>query len=63
MGETLYSVADQRGQVLAKDMSLDNALLFIKALMEQYWQDDDIAYRLYWSLHGPHGVKNYPNPS
>lgn len=47
MGETLYSVVDQHGQVLAKDMSLDNALLFIKALMEQYWQDDDIAYSLY----------------
>lgn len=47
MGETLYSVADQQGQVLAEDMSLDNALLLIKALMEQYWQDDDIAYNLY----------------
>ena len=47
MGETLYSVADQQVQVLAKDMSLDNALLFIKALIEQYYQDDDIAYNLY----------------
>lgn len=44
MGEILYCVEDQYGNVIAKDLNMDNAMIFVRALFNQYYAEEGIAY-------------------
>ena len=43
MGEVLYCIENQYGSVIAKDMNMDNAIIFVRALFDTYFGEDDIA--------------------
>lgn len=44
MGEILYCVEDQYGTVIAKDMNMDNVMIFVRALFDRYYGEEDISY-------------------
>lgn len=44
MGEILYCVENQYGSVIAKDLNMDNAMIFVRALFDTYFSEEDIAY-------------------
>lgn len=44
MGEILYCVEDQYGNVIAKDLNMDNVMIFVRALFDRYYSEEDIAY-------------------
>lgn len=44
MKEILYCVEDERGNVIAKDLNMDNAMIFVRALFDTYFNEEDIAY-------------------
>lgn len=46
MNEILYCVEDERGNVIAKDLNMDNAMIFVKALFCTYFNEVDIAYTI-----------------
>jgi len=46
MDEILYSVENQYGSVIAKDLNMDNAIIFVRALFDTYFNEDDIAYTI-----------------
>ncbi|MBO7735835.1 MAG: hypothetical protein J6S67_24920 [Methanobrevibacter sp.] len=46
MGEVLYCIENQYGSVIAKDMNMDNAIIFVRALFDTYFGEDDIAYTI-----------------
>ena len=46
MDRELYCVLDEYGNVLAYHMEKDHALLFIKALLIEYYADRGIEYRI-----------------
>ena len=46
MGEILYCIENQYGSVIAKDMNMDNAIIFVRALFDTYYGEDDIAYTI-----------------
>lgn len=44
MNEILYCIEDERGNVLAKDMNMDTAMILARALFNTYFNEEDIAY-------------------
>jgi hypothetical protein len=46
MNEFLYCVEDENGSVIAKDLSMDNAMIFVRALFDTYFNEEDIAYTI-----------------
>ena len=46
MNEILYCVENQYGSIIAKDLNLDNAMIFAKALFDNYCDEEDIAYTI-----------------
>lgn len=46
MNEILYCIEDQLGNIIAKDLNLDNAMIFVKALFNEYFNEDDISYTI-----------------
>ena len=46
MNDILYCVVDQEGSIIAKDMNLNNVLLFIRALFETYCMSDNVSYTI-----------------
>ena len=46
MERELYCVLDTNGNVLAYHMELRHALLFIQALMLEYFQEANLTYRI-----------------
>lgn len=46
MNETLYCVENQYGSVIAKDLNMDNAMIFVRALFNAYFSEEDIAYTI-----------------
>lgn len=36
MNEILYCVENQYGSVIARDLNLDNAMIFVRALFDRY---------------------------
>lgn len=47
MHEWYYDVVDiDRDVVIAKHMSLENALIFVKALMSEYFADPNLEYAI-----------------
>lgn len=46
MNDILYCVVDQEETVIAKDMNLNNVLLFVRALFETYCMSDNVSYTI-----------------
>lgn len=46
MNEILYCVEDEKGSVIAKDLNMDNAMIFVRALFYTYFNQEDIAYTI-----------------
>lgn len=46
MNEILYCVENENGSVIAKDLNMDNAMIFVRALFDTYYYDEDIAYTI-----------------
>lgn len=46
MEEQMYSVLDDNGKHVAYHMELSNALLLIAALMDRYYQEPCITYKI-----------------
>ena len=46
MNEILYCVENQYGSVIARDLNMDNAMIFVRALFEAYLNEDDISYTI-----------------
>lgn len=46
MDEVLYCIENQYGSVIAKDLNMDNAIIFVRALFDTYFGEDDIAYTI-----------------
>lgn len=49
MDEILYSVIDTNNEhenVIANDMTLDNATIFLKALFNEYSSESELSYKI-----------------
>lgn len=46
MNETLYCIEDERGNILAKDMNMDTAIVLLRALFDHYYNEDELTYTL-----------------
>lgn len=46
MNEILYCIEDERGNILAKDMSMDTAMVLLRALFGHYYNEDELTYTL-----------------
>lgn len=46
MDEILYCIENQYGSVIAKDLNMDNAIIFVRALFDTYFSENDIAYTI-----------------
>lgn len=46
MNEILYCIEDERGNILAKDMSMDTAMVLLRALFDHYYNEDELTYTL-----------------
>ena len=46
MNEVLYYIEDGKGNVIAKDMTMDVATILVIALFEHYYSEDDIAFTI-----------------
>ena len=46
MNEILYCIEDERGNILAKDMNIDTAIVLLRALFDHYYNEDELAYTL-----------------
>lgn len=44
MNEILYCIEDNWGNTIARDMNMDNAMIFVRALFDNYFNEEDIAY-------------------
>ena len=46
MNEILYCIEDERGNILAKDMNMDTAIVLLRALFDHYYNEDELTYTL-----------------
>lgn len=46
MGEILYCVENQYGTAIAKNMNMDNVMIFVRALFDRYYGEEDISYTI-----------------
>lgn len=46
MNEILYCIEDERGNVIAKDLNMDNAMIFVRALFDTYLNEEDITFSI-----------------
>ena len=46
MNEILYCIEDERGNILAKDMNMDTAMILLRALFDHYYNEHELAYTL-----------------
>lgn len=46
MNEILYCVENGYGSVIAKDLNMENAMIFVRALFDTYYCEEDIAYTI-----------------
>lgn len=46
MNEILYCVVDQYGTVIARDLNMDNAMIFVRALFDRYYSEDNIEFTI-----------------
>lgn len=41
-----YCIEDKWGTVLARDMNIDTAMILARALLERYFNEDDVAFTI-----------------
>ena len=58
MNKELYCVLDDSGNVLAYHMELRHALLFIQALMLEYFMEINLTYRIMREQNDTEEVQN-----
>lgn len=46
MDEILYTVKDDDARVVARDLNLDNAMIFVRALFDRYFNEKGISYTI-----------------
>lgn len=46
MNEILYYIEDKYGNVIARDMAMDVAMILARALFDHYYNEDDIAFTI-----------------
>ena len=46
MNEILYCIEDERGNIFAKDMNMDTAMILLRALFDHYYNEDELTYTL-----------------
>lgn len=46
MEQYLYSILDEHDNVIASDMTMDTALILLKALFMEYYNEPDISYQI-----------------
>ena len=46
MEQYLYSILDEHGNIIASDMTMDTALILLKALCMEYYNEPDISYQI-----------------
>lgn len=46
MNEILYCVEDKWNNVIAKDLNMDNAMIFVRALFDHYYSEYDIEFTI-----------------
>lgn len=46
MNEILYCIEDERGNILAKDMNMDTAMILLRALFDHYYSENELTYTL-----------------
>lgn len=46
MNEILYCVENEYGDIIAKDLNLDNAMIFVRALFDAYFNEKEISYTI-----------------
>lgn len=46
MNEILYCIEDEKGNILAKDMNMDTAIILLRALFDHYYNEDELTYTL-----------------
>lgn len=46
MNEILYCIEDERGNAIAKDLNMDNAMIFVRALFDTYLNEEDITFSI-----------------
>ena len=46
MDEVLYYVENQYGSIIARDLNMDNAMIFVRALFDAYSNEEEIAYTI-----------------
>lgn len=46
MAEYLYKIIDERGNVIADGMKFDYAIIFLKALFEEYYNEENLVFSL-----------------
>ena len=44
MNEILYYIEDERGNILAKDMNMDTAMILLRALFDHYYNEDELSF-------------------
>ena len=46
MEQYLYYILDEHDNVIASDMTMDNALILLKALFMEYYNEPGISYQI-----------------
>lgn len=46
MNEILYCIENDQGNVVAKDMNMDTAMIMVRALFDHYYCENDIAFTI-----------------
>lgn len=46
MEQYLYYILDEHDNVIASDMTMDTALILLKALFMEYYNEPDISYQI-----------------
>lgn len=46
MEQYLYYILDEHDNVIASDMTMDTALILLKALFSEYYNEPDISYQI-----------------
>ena len=46
MNEILYCIEDERGNVIARDMTMDIAMILARALFDNYYNEEELAYTI-----------------
>jgi hypothetical protein len=46
MNEILYCIINQYDTVIARDLNIDNAMIFVRALLDYYFGEEEISYSI-----------------